>query len=128
MPGEAVFDPGDAYPTFVLRGIRYGINICSDTQFPEPAARVASQGAQVLLVPAQNMLRRPVADQYEDLHHGMRADRARETGMWLVSSDVTGARGESRIAYGPTSVISPHGEIMTQVPLMTTGMVVADIR
>jgi hypothetical protein len=47
--------------------------------------------------------------------------------MWLVSSDVTGVRGESRIAYGPTSVISPRGEIVTQVPLLTTGMVVAEI-
>lgn len=46
--------------------------------------------------------------------------------MWVVSSDVTGVR-DSRIAYGPTSVISPQGEIVMQVPLMTTGMVVAEI-
>jgi predicted amidohydrolase len=127
MPGETVFDPGDSYPTFVQGAVRYGINICSDTQFPEPAAQVAAQGAQVLLVAAQNMLRRPVAEQCKNLHHSMRADRARETGMWLVSADVTGMRGDARIAYGPTSVISPQGDIVTQVPLMTTGMVVAEI-
>jgi predicted amidohydrolase len=127
MPGETVFDPGDAYPTFVLRGVRFGINICSDTRFPEPAARVAAQGAQLLLVPAQNMMRRPAAARYKDMHHRLRADRARETGMWLVSSDVTGVRGESRIVYGPTSVLSPTGEVVSQVPLMTTGMAVADI-
>ena len=57
--------------------VRYGINICSDTQFPEPAAQVAAQGAQLLLVSAQNMLRRPVAEQCKDLHHSLRADRAR---------------------------------------------------
>jgi hypothetical protein len=72
------------------------------------------------------MLRRPVAEQCKDLHHSMRADRARETGMWVVSSDVTGVR-DSRIAYGPTSVISPRGEVVQQVPLMTTGMVVTEI-
>lgn len=127
MPGETAFDPGDAYPTFVLRGVQYGINICSDTQFREPAAQVAAQGAQLLLVAAQNMLRRPAAERFKDLHHSMRAERARETGMWLVSSDVTGVRDESRIAYGPTSVISPRGEIVTQVPLLTTGMVIAEI-
>jgi predicted amidohydrolase len=127
MPGETVFDPGDGYPTFVLRGVRYGINICSDTQFRGPAAQVAAQGAQLLLVPAQNMLRRPVAERFKDLHHSMRAERAQETGMWLVSSDVTGMRGESRIAYGPTSVISPRGELVTQVPLLITGMVVAEM-
>jgi len=36
--------------------------------------------------------------------------------------------GESRIAYGPTSVIAPQGKIVTQVPLLRTGMVIADIR
>jgi predicted amidohydrolase len=127
MRGETVFDPGAAFPTYLLRGVTYGINICSDTQFPEPAAQVAAQGAHLLLVGAQNMLRRPIAEQCKDLHHSLRAERARETGMWLVSSDVTGMRGDARIAYGPTSVISPQGDIVTQVPLMTTGMVVADI-
>lgn len=127
MPGETIFEPGDVYPTFVQRGVRFGINICSDTQVPGPAAQVAAQGARVLLVAAQNMLRRPVAEEYKDLHHSMRADRARETGMWLVSSDVTGVRGDSRIAYGPTSVLSPGGEVVEQVPLMTTGIVVAEV-
>jgi hypothetical protein len=47
--------------------------------------------------------------------------------MWLVSSDVTGVRGETRIAYGPTSVLSPAGKVVTQVPLMATGAAVADI-
>ncbi|MEU8655866.1 carbon-nitrogen hydrolase family protein [Actinoplanes philippinensis] len=127
MPGETVFTAGEDYPTFVLRGLlRYGINICSDTQFPEPAARVAAQGANVLLVAAQNMMRRPTATRFKDLHHSMRADRARETGMWLVSADVTGTR-EDRIAYGPTSVLSPQGDVVAQVPLLTTGMIVADI-
>jgi predicted amidohydrolase len=69
MPGETVFDSGDAYPTFVLKGVRFGINICSDTQFPEPAARVAAQGARLLLVPAQNMMRRAAATRFKELHH-----------------------------------------------------------
>jgi predicted amidohydrolase len=128
VPGESLFDKGDGYPTFELQGIRFGINICYDTQFAEAAAPVAAQGAQLLLVPAQNMMRRDAADQWKDLHHRIRAERVRETGMWLVSADVTGERDEHRIGYGPTSVINPRGEVVAQVPLMSTGMVVADIR
>lgn len=64
---------------------------------------------------------------WKDLHHAIRAERVRETGMWLVSADVTGERDESRVGWGPTSVISPRAEVVAQVPLMTTGMVVADI-
>jgi len=128
VPGESLFHKGDAYPTFELQGVRFGINICYDTRFAEAAARVAAQGAQLLLVAAQNMMRRAAADRWKELHNRIRAQRARETGMWLVSADVTGKRGEDRIGYGPTSVIDPSGEVVAQVPLMATGMVVADIK
>jgi len=47
--------------------------------------------------------------------------------MWLVSADVTGRRGEERIGYGPTSVISPAGVVVAQVPASTVGMVTAEI-
>jgi predicted amidohydrolase len=126
VPGESLFAPGDTYPTFTARGVKFGINICYDTQFAEAAALVAAQGAHLLLVPAQNMMRRDTAHRWKDEHHRIRAERARETGMWLVSADVTGERAD-RIGYGPTSVINPQGEVVAQVPLMTTGMVIADI-
>jgi predicted amidohydrolase len=127
VAGESLFDSGDAYPTFALRGVRFGINICYDTQFPEAAAAVAAQGAQLLLVPAQNMMRRDAANRWKDLHHQIRTARVRETGMWLASADVTGERDEHRVGYGPTSVISPRGEVVAQVPFMSKGMAVADI-
>ena len=127
VPGESLFSKGDSYPVFELRGVRFGINICYDTQFDAAAAAVANQGAQLLLVPAQNMMRRENAEHWKNRHHEIRACRARETGMWLVSSDVTGERDETRIGYGPTSVLSPAGDVVAQVPLMTTGMAVADV-
>lgn len=108
--------------------MKFGINICYDTHFAQAAALVAAQGAQLLLVPAQHMMRRAAADHWKDLHHAMRAERARETGMWLVSADVTGERDELRVGFGPTSVINSRADIVVRVPLMTTGMVVADIR
>jgi predicted amidohydrolase len=126
LPGESMFRGGAAYPVFETHGVRFGINICFDTRFPEPAARVAAGGARLLLVPAQNMMRRETAERWRDEHHRLRIERARETGMWVVSSDVTGVR-DDRVAYGPTSVISPAGEVVAQVPLMTTGMATVTI-
>jgi predicted amidohydrolase len=127
VPGESLFHEGDAYPTFELQGVRFGINICYDTQFAEAAVAVAAQGAQLLLVPAQNMMRRESAIHWNNLHNTIRAERVRETGMWLVSADVTGERDEYRVGLGPTSVINPHAEIEAQVPLTRTGMAIADI-
>ncbi|MFC4069422.1 carbon-nitrogen hydrolase family protein [Actinoplanes subglobosus] len=127
IDGERIFTPGDDYPVFDVGGVRFGINICYDTRFPAAASAVAARGAQVLLVASQNMLRRAAAEHWRPLHNTIRAERARETGMWVISADVTGRRDPDRIAYGPTSVITPSGRVVAQVETLTTGMVVADI-
>ncbi|HXT92780.1 MAG TPA: carbon-nitrogen hydrolase family protein [Trebonia sp.] len=123
MPGETAFTKGDEYPVFEVKGLRYGINICCDTQFASAAGRIAGQRARVLLVPAQNMMKRKAAEEWKHRHNRIRAARVRETGMWLVSADVTGERGHSHVGYGPTSVMNPSADVVAQVPLMETGMV-----
>jgi predicted amidohydrolase len=125
--GESVFVAGGAYPVFGCKGVRFGINICYDTRFPRAAAAVAAQGAQMLLVPAQNMMREENAVRWKDRHNQIRKQRVRETGLWLVSADVTGRRDESRIGLGPTCVIDPAGQVVAQVPDGATGMAVSGI-
>jgi 5-aminopentanamidase len=72
------------------------------------------------------MLRRENAEKWKPLHNAMGSERAREAGAWLLSSDVMGER-EGRIAYGPTALIDPHGAVVEQVPLMTEGLLIADV-
>lgn len=124
--GESVFTAGDAYPVFDCGGVRFGINICYDTRFPQAAAAVAACGAQVLLVPAQNMMRRDKAFWWQDRHNQIRTQRVRETGLWLVSADVTGQRGTTRIGLGPTCVINPAGDVVAQVPAGKAGIAIAE--
>jgi predicted amidohydrolase len=126
LDGERIFKAGCEYPVFETDGLRFGINICYDTQFAETAAELAKQGAELILCPASNMMRRETAEKYKHRHHEMRIQRVKETGVWLLSSDITGQR-EGRIAYGPTSVINPAGQVVAQVPLMKIGMVVVEI-
>ena len=125
--GERLFEPGTDYQTFDVSGITCGINICYDTNFPAAARAVASQGARVLLVPSENMMKREAAEEWKLKHNAIRAERVRETGLWLASADVTGARDDIRVAFGPTSIMNPDADVVAQVPLMTVGMVVATI-
>jgi predicted amidohydrolase len=125
--GESVFTPGNDVPIFDCAGVRFGINICYDTQFPQAAAAAASAGARLLLVPAQNMMPRAKALLWQDRHNEIRGCRARETGMWLASADVTGERDHTRIGLGPTGLLSPAGDVVVQVPTGDVGMVTADI-
>lgn len=123
---EACFEPGADAPTFEVDGLRFGINICFDTNFASAAASVAEQGASLLLCPANNMLPTRVAAEWKDRHNAVRGERCRETGLWLISADVTGAR-DGCVAWGPTAVLNPAGEVAAQLPLDAPGLLVFDL-
>ena len=125
-PGESVFEPGDDYPLFQVDGLRFGINICFDLNFPETAKAVADQGADLLVCPCNNMMGLKAAETWKFKHNEIRAQRTIETGLWLISSDVTGEQN-GRVSYGPTAVINPAGVVVAQVPLMEAGFVYQDI-
>ena len=123
---QSVFEAGTEYPLFEVQGIKVGINICFDLNFAEAAQAVVEQGAELIACPCNNMMHRGAAENWKHRHNEIRAQRAREQGVWLVSSDVTG-ESDGRICYGPTAVIDPRGAVIDQVPLMQTGMVVVEI-
>jgi len=126
LGGEQIFDAGSDSRIFEIAGLRFGINICYDTNFPEAARKVAGLGASLIVCPANNMHRRKTAEALKDVHNSVRGERCRETGLWLVSADVTGERGR-RISWGPTAVLNPAGEVMAQLPLEKAGLLVFDI-
>lgn len=72
------------------------------------------------------MHRRKTAKALKNLHNSVRGERCRETGLWLVSADVTGER-DGRISWGPTAVLDPAGEVVAQLPLEKAGLLVVDI-
>ena len=122
LKGERLFKAGDEYPVFEVDGLRFGINICNDLNFPECARMIADQGARLLVCPCNNMMRKDNAEIWKDQHNEIRSHRAVETGLWLISSDVTGARN-GRISYGPTALISPEGSVVQQVKLLQAGLI-----
>jgi predicted amidohydrolase len=123
---QAIFEPGDDYPVVDVAGVNVGINICYDLCFADAVAGAALAGAQVVACPCSNMLPRDTAEQWKLRHNEIRSERAREAGVWLLSSDITGER-DGQISYGPTAVIDPLGTVVQQVPLMSTGMVMAEV-
>lgn len=125
-PGERQFSQGTETPIFEVDGLRFGINICYELQLPERAAAVANQGASLVVCPCYNMLHPENAETWKEKHNAIRAERTRETGLWLLSSDVTGER-DGQISYGPTAVIDPGGEVVSQVPLMEEGLLMQEI-
>ncbi len=111
LDGEkGVFTPGSDTPVFEAGGLRFGINICHDTNFPQSARAVADRGAALIVCPTNNMMPLEKAAAFRDVHNAVRGQRCRETGLWLVSADVTGER-DRRVAWGPTAVLGPDGMV-----------------
>lgn len=123
---ERCFEPGDQVPTFEIDGLHFGINICSDCNFPAAAAAVAAQGASLLLCPANNMLPTATAADWRHKHNLVRGQRCRESSLWIMSADVTGSDDE-RSAWGPTAVLNPAGEVLAQLPLDKPGLLIFDV-
>jgi predicted amidohydrolase len=126
LASEQIFDAGRDSHVFEISGLCFGVNICYDTNFPEAARKVADLGASLIVCPANNMHHRETAEALKSMHNSVRAERCRETGLWLVSSDVTGQR-DGRISWGPTAVLNPAGEVVAQLPLEKTGLLIFDI-
>ncbi|MGR9497444.1 carbon-nitrogen hydrolase family protein [Rhizobium leguminosarum] len=125
LRGERAFEAGKESPLFAVGDLRFGINICYDTNFPEAAGTIAASGASLILCLSNNMMPRDKAEIFRERHSSVRGERCRETGLWLISSDVTGER-DGRIAWEPTAVLNPEGQVVAQLPLEDPGLLVFD--
>jgi predicted amidohydrolase len=127
LQGERLtFKPGVEPAIFQVDELKIGINICYDLNFSESIERNAITGAKLLVCPCSNMMPRAKADEWKLRHNEIRSRQAKEHGLWIVCSDIVGER-DGRISYGPTAVIDPSGTVVDQVPLLDTGMVIAEI-
>lgn len=125
-PNEPGVAAGSNFPTFVRSAVRYGINICNDANHADGAEQIAQQGAELILYPLNNMLPPATAERWREKSLANLMDRARQTGCWIVSSDVTGASG-GLLSYGCTTIVAPDGHVVARVPELSAGVAVYDI-
>ena len=126
LNGEQVFSAANDSPVFEVDGLRFGINICYDTNFPDTSRKIADLGGELVVCPSNNMMPRDRAEAFKMVHNIVRGERCRETGLWLISADVTGERDEC-VGWGPTAVLNPDGQVVAQLPLDEPGLLVLDI-
>ena len=124
---RSVYSAGSQTPVFQLGELTFGIIICHDSNFAEPADRMANQGATVLFVPTNNGL--PSKRAYPELVREARtADikRAIENRVWVIRADVAGSNGKL-ISYGSSGITNPAGKVVKQARLESEDLLVAEI-
>ncbi|MGY0780102.1 carbon-nitrogen hydrolase family protein [Azospirillum argentinense] len=98
---------GDAFPTAEVGGMRVGVAICYDVEFPELVRRHALAGVDLLLVPTALMT------PYEIVATTIVPARAFENGIFVAYANRCGQEG-TLIYCGLSSVAAPDGSVLAR--------------
>jgi predicted amidohydrolase len=124
---RSVYAPGDRMPVFTVGDLTFGILICRDSTYHEPARIMAEQGAVALFVPTNNGM--PPARDGADLVAAARTGdiaRAIENRVSVVRADVAGRTGEL-VSDGSSGIVDRHGAVLASARRLEADMVVANI-
>lgn len=107
------FSLGNEFPVFTKKGVRYGIIICLDSAYREPAHIAALKGARIIFCPSFNRVQKD-ARMLNYLHRKSHfIARAFDNHCWLVVSDIVwDAMDES--CPGFSSIFSDDGELIAR--------------
>lgn len=119
---ESAFSPGRESPVFERNGVRHGVNICSDANFPEAATTLATRGAEAIFYPLNNSLPHATARKWRSRHVEILSARARECSAWVISADVV-EHSTATTGYGCTAIVGPDGRVVERCPELTTGRI-----
>lgn len=100
--------PGDRYATLEWRGVRIGLLICYDTEFPETARAVAALGAELILVTDGNM------EPYAHVHRTSVTARAQENQVFAVVVNRVGQGEDDTVFAGGSAVVDPFGHVLLE--------------
>lgn len=124
---------GREFPVFEHKGLKFGVVICSDGGYIEPARLLALQGAKVIFSPHFNYIG-PAGLISHFMH--VRADhtaRAVENMVYFVRGNnvslgkeecITGYDG---VGYGDSYIVDPQGEILVRSRRHREDFIFADI-
>jgi NAD+ synthase (glutamine-hydrolysing) len=107
---------------FEVEGVRFGLNICEDAWFVEPARSAAQAGAQVLVVlNASPYHLGKVAEREERM-----AERARECGLPLIYAHQVG--GQDEVVFdGASFALAADGSVAARAPMFEEHLMVLDV-
>ena len=125
---RSVYEAGDRLPVFTVGGLTFGIIICNDSNYYEPARIMAARGAAALFVPTNNSLP-PKRAGTELVAEARSCDIARaiENSVYVVRADMAGCT-ESLVSYGSSGIVSPDGVVLQSARQLVPDLVVAEIK
>lgn len=128
-PGyRTVISAGTELPVIAFRGTVFGIMICNDLWYAEPARILASKGASVILVPTNSghLRNTPLDSRLRTRGETLPVARAVDNTVSVVIADITGKQ-QRRDALGSSRIVDPDGELVCAANPHAVGLVVTTI-
>jgi len=124
---KSIYTPGDQFPTFTIGTFKFGIIICNDTNYIEPARIMAAQGVAALFIPTNNaLLPHRVNTMLRDFARNKHIAKAVENGISVISADVAG-HYDNYTAYGCTNIIDANGTVIASSKPLVEDLLIANI-
>lgn len=103
---RGVFSAGDRYATCLWNGLRVGMLICYDIEFPESARALAQLGADLIIVTNGNM------DPYGPTHRTAIMARAQENQAFALMVNRVGEGDADLVFAGGSALVDPFGSLL----------------
>ena len=124
---RSVYEAGRETPVFTVGALTFGIIICNDSNYFEPARLMAARGAAALFVPTNNGM--PPAKggaELVALARSVDIARATENHVWVIRADVAGRAG-ALVSHGSSGIVDPDGKVVQSARQLSADLVVAEI-
>lgn len=125
---------GDSFPIFEKRGIKYGVNICADTSYIEPARILAMKGAQIVFTPHFNYISHEHVDNHTTEVRNHHVAMAVNNGVYVARSNVVVPEsvgkeplGYSGVGVGDSLILDRRGKPLAEAGLCRSAMLVCDL-
>jgi len=105
---RGVFSAGDRFVTCLWNGLRVGVLICYDIEFPESARALAQLGAELIIVTNGNM------DPYGPTHRTAIMARAQENQAFALMVNRVGEGDGGLVFAGGSALVDPFGTLLQE--------------
>jgi predicted amidohydrolase len=124
---------GREFPVFERDGVKFGVIICADGGYIEPARILALKGAKIIFAPHFNYISKEGLIAHFQKVRADHIARARENNVYFVrgnnfcSGRDPGITRSDGVGYGDSYIMDPHGEMVVRSRRHREDFIFADV-
>jgi predicted amidohydrolase len=125
---------GRDFPVFEHAGTKFGVLICADGGYIEPARILAAKGARLIVAPHFNYIAGPYLLRHFNKVHADHTARAIENSVYFLRANnvvldpkKAGSTRTDVVGYGDSYIMNPDGEIIVRTRRHVEDFIFADL-